>query len=160
MGAGFSSSRRSSSPQKLPKKYLSDQNSVLASSIINFMKPRCLWTDEENKQHQPVNEAKLRTLEEWLLASPSLNKNSSSGGEYYVFKNFSPKVHFHRSLYADKADYTSNSLEGLLKLDEVEKEELRASSQSGKTKKRVRFKLPEEADIFIFYSPAEDEFLK
>lgn len=156
MGAGFSSSRQSSGPQKLPREYLSDQNSVLASSIINFMKPRCLWTDEEKEQHQqqPANEAKLRTLEEWLLASPSLNKNSSSGGEYYVFKQLSPNIHFHQSLYVDKADYVSDSLH------QVEKEELSTSSQSGKTKKRVSFKLPEEADIFIFYSPAEDEYGK
>ncbi|KAJ4725179.1 Phospholipase C [Melia azedarach] len=168
MGGGFSYFRQSSSPQKLPKDDPDVENAGLATSIMKFMKPKCLWIDEEKdqmqmqlqlylheKHQQQINMTKERTLEEWLLASPRLNKNyRNGGGEYYVLQCLSsPKVHVHSSLYGDKADYISNnSRERLIKVDQVEQEEP-SRGKRGKIKKRVSFRLPEETDIFIFYSP-------
>ncbi|OMO83617.1 hypothetical protein CCACVL1_11322 [Corchorus capsularis] len=141
----------------------------------------CLWGKETKKRQleqkempqlqQQLKKAKEVTLEEWLIASPGLQKHNNSGsGEYHVFKHSSKRVfpsfigenHGNSS----KINSCSNprgsfSKESLLKFeDNVEREEVEISisrSQSGKSKKKVSFRLPEEADIFIFHSSSSSE---
>ncbi|KAJ0081893.1 hypothetical protein Patl1_09814 [Pistacia atlantica] len=158
-------------------------------SIIELMKPECFKTKRVKRKRsmqslkQPekkIMKPRKLTLEEWLLNSPApdnFNNNNKtdqcfSGGELYVFKHSSRRVHpslsssssttttvkMHREAEAAAAapstsrprdsfncslDISANSCSSL------------SRSQSGKSKKRVSFRLPEEADIIIFYSPED-----
>lgn len=142
MGARFSCLGQSSGPHSIPKKGLDDQISEIAPSLIDFMKPGWLCTNKDQEKNMQLNKvAEERTLEDWLLASPCLNNycSNNGAGEYHVLmKNSSRKAHTY--LHGDSFEQ-GEVLQG----------------QSVKVKKRVSFRLPVVADIFIFYSPAEQE---
>ncbi|KAA8523631.1 hypothetical protein F0562_010054 [Nyssa sinensis] len=101
------------------------------------------------------NMNQVSTLEDWLLASPCLNEGCTNGGD---FKQFSSN-RVYASLAAEHEDFTSKfrgsfSVERLVvNVDEVDRGGMEDSSlsrrQSGKAKKKVRFRLPEPADIII-----------
>lgn len=152
--------------------------SSAAISVANFLKPKCLWTEkkknkemqqkEKQEYNQQLTTTKEVTLEEWFLASPGTGdyRFCTKGGEFYAPKHFSNKIY--PSLSADftskPRDTTSTiSLERLLKMEEICPSDQEMGvissiswSQSGKQKKRVTFKLPQESDIIIFHSPAID----
>lgn len=109
-------------------------------------------------QYSPeINEKRTRvirklTLEERLLASPSRGHHADglNGGELYVFKHFSRRVH----------PSSSSSREAIPSTPAGAAVDLSSSSSfirspSGKPKKKVSFRLPEEAEIVIFYSPEQ-----
>ncbi|XP_021288166.1 uncharacterized protein LOC110419437 [Herrania umbratica] len=143
-----------------------------ACSSMSFVMLGCLWTKEakerqlqlKEKQHQQPKQAKELTLEDWLIASPGLQKHSGTGGgEYHVLKHSSKRVF--PSFVGENAHTSSKprenfSKERLLKFEDDEREDMEVSlsrSQSGKSKKRVSFRQPEEADIFIFHSSSSEE---
>ncbi|KAA8527016.1 hypothetical protein F0562_008755 [Nyssa sinensis] len=119
----------------IPKQDSSDRRVGLTESAIEFMKPRCLWTGKRNKKRQLhpqekqqqlfKNMSKLSTLEEWLSASPGLNKGCNNG-------ETGVKVD-------DEVVDGGGGME----------DSSSSRSQIGKTKKKVTFRLPEVADVFI-----------
>ncbi|CAK9163891.1 unnamed protein product [Ilex paraguariensis] len=113
------------------------------------------------------------SLTEWLVASPGFNKGCSTNGsiEYNIgggVVEFPGRVYPSRHgdfevLAASSGHRESFSVDRpmILKVDRGEMEDTSFSrSQSGKIKKRVRFKLPEVADIFILDSSNNTHFEK
>ncbi|KAH8486026.1 hypothetical protein H0E87_027472 [Populus deltoides] len=136
------------------------------SRFVELLKPECLKVKKiQNKRHVLREEKKgttvsKLTLQDWLLTSPSLKAEQLRGGELCVLKHGSSKrVHPSISTKA-RVSFSTGRLLGLDQVDDKE-HYVSASSvvssisrtQSGKSQKRVSFKLPEEADIIIFYSP-------
>ncbi|EEF32791.1 uncharacterized protein LOC125370476 [Ricinus communis] len=141
--------------------YSMDEKPKEGSSIIELLKPGCFKAKKTKTNRK-------RTLEDWLLASPSMKPDCITVGELHVSKQFSKRVHPSSSIEAHKVVLSkageSFSLERLVILDrEADLDCINFSSmdvssaikrsKSNETKKRVSFKLPEEADIIIFYSP-------
>ncbi|TQD86692.1 hypothetical protein C1H46_027715 [Malus baccata] len=125
---------------------------------------------------------RMTTLEEWLLASPghvNADRNYNiSGGELYVFRPSSKRIHPAASSSSKLPPLSkakdSFCLERLVKNDDNKSDEANlifndisasmscrsintqlSENKTRKLKKKVSFRLPEEADIFIFY-PSED----
>ncbi|CAB4308472.1 unnamed protein product [Prunus armeniaca] len=144
-----------------------------------FMKPKCLWGEKNmwKKLVQPYKEQqqmkmvkKELTLEEWFLASSPCEKDDNSLCN--IKEGDSEKNWLYPCLGGeDSDDFTSmNSrdsftLQRLLTIEMVDsgKSDAHApclcrSESSGKVKKRVSFRLPEEADIFIFCSPDQGDY--
>ncbi|XVF70750.1 hypothetical protein PTKIN_Ptkin11bG0187800 [Pterospermum kingtungense] len=183
MGFSLSCLRQesSSSTQRLADQQETKHGNRSACSGMSFMVMLgCLWTketeqkqlrqvEEKQQKQQQVEKAKDLTLEDWLIDSPGfLQKNNGiSVGEYHVFRHSSKRVF--PSFVREMANSSCNnpresfSKEKLKKPedDHVQSEEMEvclSRSQSGKSKKKVSFRLPEEADIFIFHSsPVEEE---
>lgn len=99
------------------------------------------------------------TLEQCLLESPELNisqRPNKFGGKdqpnlvekYQKINMFSPDMQ--TDFFTPRLSFSSDKLGLLQKIDEEDDE-----GSGGKVKKRVSFKLPDEADIIIFYSPEE-----
>ncbi|OVA10062.1 Phospholipase C [Macleaya cordata] len=146
------------------------------TSILELIKPGCLKTDEmKNKrqfqfhpQEKKISKVRKLTLEECLLASPGFNQEFINGGELHMFRQ-SSRVYpstsrFHTTHYSPKPREIF-SVVGLVKVDDNDDKRNSVSSslcssprrsQSEKVKKNVSFKLPEEADIIIFYSPKQE----
>ncbi|PQQ21167.1 hypothetical protein Pyn_04490 [Prunus yedoensis var. nudiflora] len=108
---------------------------------------------------------KLTTLEEWLLASPGhhgMKKPDNyniTGGELNVFRPHSRRVHPASSssskLPADHVPTAAAPLDSKA-TDSICLERFVKNDQiNDKLKKKVSFRLPEEADIIIFY-PSEE----
>lgn len=174
MGAKHSSCGRFSSAERLPEEEYDNQSVCSrAISVISFLKPTRFWTEKHRKMHQNQQQyhqlktvKEVVTLEECFLASPGKADYCfcTNRGDYYVLKQLSNKIC--PSLSGDCADFVTESkdsvsLEKLFKMEEVldsgEKDFSSVSrTQSGKEKKRVSFKLPEDSDIIIFYSPELD----
>ncbi|CAI9756849.1 unnamed protein product [Fraxinus pennsylvanica] len=144
------------------KKNSDDKNGSLTASMLECMKPRCLLATskikkqshrQENQQkHQQQlrkNNCEVLTLEEWILSSPGFNvpKQCPSNRVHPSFEGD------HEDLVPESRD--NISLEISMKIDEGEKGKLENSSvgrnQSGKMKKKVSFRSPEVAEIFILY---------
>ncbi|KAL2495870.1 uncharacterized protein Fot_39787 [Forsythia ovata] len=93
MGSNFCGFRYASS-NGLSKQNSDDKNGGITASVLEFMKPRCLWAASKIKKKQShrhesqpkqqkqqlMNTCKVLTLEEWILSSPGFNvsKQSSS----------------------------------------------------------------------------------
>ena len=178
MGFGLSCFRQysSSSPQRLADQHEIKHDNRSTCSGMSFMMLGCLWKKEtkqrqlqlkEKQQKQQLKKEKELTLEDWLIASPGiLQKNNGTyvgEGEYHVFKHSSKRVF--PSFVGEMTNSSSKpresfSKERLLKSKDVEREDMEvclSRSQSGKSKKRVSFRLPEEAHIFIFHSSSVEE---
>jgi hypothetical protein len=135
------------------------------------MKPKCLWTKnkkkkrqaqakEQQQQQEQMKMVKELTLEECLSASPGYAHECKNGGhEYHVLKQFLDRIYPAFSGGDEDYSFPRDSMERLLKVEEIDRREMGVSSlsrsQSGKVKKSVRFRLPEEADIIRFSSPEE-----
>lgn len=140
----------------------SDSNFSTPASSISSMK-----TDKE-KMHL-IRPATKSTLGECLMmASPQVNIGgapSPSGDQlqvtqmlYQKFQPSSPDVQ--TDFFTPRISFSSDKLGLLGKIDEEDDEgscggSISPRTHSGKMKKRVSFKLPEAADIIIFYSPKE-----
>ncbi|KAL3742246.1 hypothetical protein ACJRO7_017690 [Eucalyptus globulus] len=135
--------------------------------------PRCELPPPDQKITTMV---KSLTLREWILSSPGKEPECISGHEPFVFSPTFRRV-FPSPPEVDETSISmtampckardSFSLERPLKISgeddrEEEREEGAVSSvsicrtESGRTKKKVSFRLPEEADIIIFYSPRDE----
>ena len=168
MGAKLSSFRRSSSKGK---PYHSDITRA-GSSIIELMKPERLKTKKmmkkkhyshsaEDKQIAKVRE--IITLEQLLMASPtrSFSYNrvhvhpSSSRVLHTASQSFSTDKSVNRTALSCKARDSFSLEKRLLAEEESTVSSIISRSEGGNySKKKVRFRLPEEADIIVFYSPA------
>ncbi|KAF5742127.1 hypothetical protein HS088_TW09G00169 [Tripterygium wilfordii] len=172
----FFSSKESKNDQRK-----STAHQAKAFSIIELVKPECLKTKkkiikkEKNLQNnnpqersKAIGKRKL-TLEDMLLASPGskFKPNHINGsGELYVFKHFSKRVH-PSSSSSSSAAASSKAIAKVKIGDEIlaYKEDMVTTTstctsmdvQSGKLKKKVSFKLPEEADIFTYYYSSEEK---
>ncbi|KAM7250231.1 hypothetical protein ACFE04_022114 [Oxalis oulophora] len=143
---------------------------------------RCVQEPYEVQQKENDANNKELTLAEWFLVlSPALNKSCSSrekldksrghGGEYYVFpqnllrhrnnKISCPSLSNCKKMVSF-SENTESSMEMLLKKDHeslIENLSLEMMFKKDEDtcvkvkKKKVSFRLPIEADIFIFYSP-------
>ncbi|XVF77340.1 hypothetical protein PTKIN_Ptkin14bG0035200 [Pterospermum kingtungense] len=163
-----------------------EHNRSSSCSDMSFMMFGCFWTKEAKKRplqakkkqqkQQKLKKAKqqVNTLEDRLIASPGkLQRNNDSfGGEYQAFKHSSKRV-FPSFNVGDPTAANSSSInkprqsfskERLLvnsEDDHIERgldmQVCLSRSQSGKSKKRVSFKLPEEADIFIFHASSGEQ---
>ncbi|XVE51022.1 hypothetical protein DITRI_Ditri02bG0004800 [Diplodiscus trichospermus] len=143
--------------------------SCQGSSIIEAVKPGCLKKRKTKKQQMKrvlqspekriTKVRKLSTLEDWLLASLSrdgLQPDCLNGGELYVFKHLSTRVRPSSREYEEAIPSTPGDMSFSVDLSSGDASCSSFSrSQSGKPRKKVSFRLPEEADILIFYSPAE-----
>lgn len=147
-----------------PEVHFMDNSPSQGSCIVELLKPEWLRVKKMTKNRKK----KKQTLEEWLLASPSLNPDCINGGELFVSKHFFKRIHPSSSsmeeceAISSKARKRSFSLERLVMLDReadrsfssMDISSIRKDPRS-KSKKMVSFKLPDESDIIIFYSPKE-----
>lgn len=146
---------------------------------MTFFRNCLLWTKNKKKTQTQAKEQKQhimklvkeRTLEDCLSASSpdyANEEDCKNGGKlYHVLPQYFNRVY--PALAGEDREYCSNSRgslcrERLLKVEEIgRRSKVSVSSstlgrnRSGKIKKRVSFKLPEEADIIIFYSPHHEE---
>ncbi|GMJ10373.1 hypothetical protein HRI_004706500 [Hibiscus trionum] len=179
MGCRFSCFGQSSCPQTLSDQEgtKQDNNRKQSScSVLSLLMLVCMWKNEakerellQEKEQQQQNKAKELTLEDWLIASPGLQKmnGTSSCGEYHVFKYHSSKRVYpsfvEENTNSSSSSSSSKARRSLKAGEEVDGTEdiievSLSMNRSGKSKKRVSFRLPEEADIFIFHSsPPEKE---
>lgn len=90
-----------------------------------------------------------RTLKDILLASSDISSGVFLSPEFKINKDtlFSPRISVSSGRLA-----AGDHVGGKLELEAMSR------TPSGKLKKRVTFKLPEEADIIIFYSPSSKSF--
>lgn len=98
------------------------------------------------------NKNNFVTLEEWILASPGSNKQSSnkvypSLGRLLSYNNSSTTNNIEVITYQKNNSCTSE-VEGIRDQREDNYSSI-CRSQSGKLKKKVSFSLPEVADVFI-----------
>lgn len=144
------------------------------SCIIELLKPECLKVKKKRKkqrslhpQGKKLTEAKTLTLEKCLLASPSFDRvilANTDVAEVCVLKP--SKVHLPCLGLVDDATLSPKardclSFERLANTHaEVEVEcpsevcNLRRG-ENRHSRKRVRFRLPQESDIILFCSPGE-----
>ncbi|KAF8033214.1 hypothetical protein BT93_D1963 [Corymbia citriodora subsp. variegata] len=160
-----------------------DNNSIAGQKCFSVRKLKGRKKREYQEQcESPLPDQKITTmvqcltLREWILSSPGRQPECFNGRESFVFSPLFEKV-FPTSPEVDETSISmtampckardSFSLERPLKISgeddrDEEQEEGAVSSasicrtESGRSTKKVRFKLPEEADIIIFYSPRYD----
>lgn len=178
MGANFCGFRRRPSPNKSSEKDSENENSCgLTASVMKCMKPRSLraamkvqkrqFHVQEKQELQPYkNNCKVLTLEDWFISSPGFNRTdyhtNISGGEMPAHKQSSKKIH--PSFDGDlKQEFFPKSGENIsveisMRTGDESKnghaESQSARTKSGKMKKKVSFRSPEVADIFVMdHSP-------
>lgn len=158
------------------KNHSNDPQFDSKTSCIELLKPDCLKTQKRKQLHQQENKftkvakvtTRVKTLEDWMLASPAVRRDGN-GSNINASAIQDPKQCNYRvcswmsstpTPYVEiSGDFSlardSLSLERRKKVEETSLERMETSkSQSGKViKKRVSFRLPEEADIIIYYSP-------
>nr|GMD53175.1 hypothetical protein BC332_19914 [Ipomoea batatas] len=156
-GFGHKSPKRILPSTDHPQELKSDEENVhrrpdtLTESIINFIKTR---------NHHHHQKKKVATLEEWILASPGPNdlkdcrqSLSSSSSHKKVYPSSSS------SLSRGRLTVEGVVISGADRVEEAEDYYHSAATsftsglQSGKMKKKVSFRLPEVADIFILDDP-------
>lgn len=118
--------------------------------IVKDMKQTSLL--RKNKSHNKKREFKLITLEEWILNSPIMQKDSSlSLEELLVLDGVDDDFTILSS------EYHSFTTKKLLESEKVDAEEMRLLKslsrmhQRSKVKKSVSFRLPEVSDVIILY---------
>ena len=173
MGGTFLCLRQFSSTRRMPKQDSDDRSVSLTTSIMEFLKPSCLWREmnmmwkklvqhpkKQKKKKHKVKMVKELTLEEWFsTSSPCRNDDDSVRNNMRAEHN----TWVYPSSDDDEKSNSRHSFSQQKLLIEVvdcgrrsDASCLSSRKSNGKEKKRVSFKLPEEADIFIFYSPKAD----
>ncbi|XP_041025157.1 uncharacterized protein LOC121265560 [Juglans microcarpa x Juglans regia] len=183
MGANLTSCLHSNSEREVKSASSNDSahesnNSTKGSSIIKLLKPECWKTQKVMKKrqspHQPDHKSMITkvgklTLEDLLImASPGRADRFSGGHELYVFSPANYKrVHPSSSTGSVDTALSSKAKDsfclkrsrvlhmstGKAAEGESESSLIISTNQSGKLKKKVRFRLPEEGDIIVFQSP-------
>lgn len=111
------------------------------------------------------------TLEDCLLASPNINVHPRiTGGEIQMFKHLPKRVYpsssspdVNQEFFTPRRSFSSgaNNIGRIDEDDELDGDHDSMSmssisrSESGKVKKKVSFRLPEESDIYIYYTPKD-----
>jgi len=142
-------------------------------SIIELLRPECVKVKKKKKQRllhsrgKRLPEAESLTLEEHLLASPSLDQvflANTDVGEVCVLKP--SKGHPSCLAPIDNAALSSKARDSLSMERPVnmhmevegkcpsEVSDMRRN-ENGRSRKRVRFRLPQESDIILICSPRE-----
>ncbi|KAK9935917.1 hypothetical protein M0R45_012790 [Rubus argutus] len=119
-----------------------------------------------------AGESSFTTLGECLLSSPGSKPDSMSGGELCVLRSQYSSRRVHPSSSSSKRPHTYDhaalgSKARLVRngedetadanLDNMTSSSLSRTQSENKSKKKVSFRLPEEADIIMFY-PSEEMF--
>lgn len=127
--------------------------------------------DRKNKQvHCSCeNKVKFSTLEDCLVNSPAMNRYSQCSTDVglhqlqIVHKGYQ-KIHpaspdINTGFYTPRISFSSDKIGLLGRIDEENEDgnSISGRSENERVKKRVSFKLPDEADIIVFY-PSEDTF--
>ncbi|KAF5474916.1 hypothetical protein F2P56_006768 [Juglans regia] len=159
-------------------------NSTRGSSIIKLLKRPEYWKTKKvmkkrQSPHQPdhhksmITKVGKLTLEDLLImASPGRADRFSGGPELYVFSSPANYKRVHPSSSTGSVDTALSSKAkdsfclkrsrvlhmsaGKAAEGESESSLIISTNQSGKLKKKVRFRLPEEGDIIVFQSPDSD----
>lgn len=157
---------RQPSPDDHPKE-ASAFDSNFSTPVSSISNRHLIFPDEKK-----LGQREFSTFGECLMDSPkmnipqcSANIHTSGGDQLQVDQKLYQKIHpaspdVHMDFFTPRISFSSDKLGVLGKVDEEDEEGLcggsiSSRSQSGKLKKRVRFKLPEAADIIIFYPPKE-----
>ncbi|GAA0182812.1 hypothetical protein LIER_30433 [Lithospermum erythrorhizon] len=117
---------------------------------------------ERIRKRKKAKTQQMMTLEDYLLASPGIHQAPRTmGGENHDCKQISKRVHPSYSpevnaFFTPRLSFSKTRILGKIKEEnEVGLETPMDMTPGGSSsRKKVRFKLPEEADI-IFYSPWE-----
>lgn len=181
MGIGQSCFGQSPSRERLHKASdygKEERDGDLATSVLNLMKDKCLLRRKRSSrnfhplkkqsQQEIITEdhnAQSTTLGEWLLSSP-VSEKSLANSETYLLKHFSNRIHASllNNIESSPDSRSSFSEDKLLKelngelVDGLGGAQViphfsSSRSQSGRTKKRVSFRLPEKDEIIIYCSP-------
>ncbi|KAL0406964.1 UNVERIFIED_CONTAM: hypothetical protein Slati_4010300 [Sesamum latifolium] len=171
MGSNFCCLLKTDSPIRSPKPKSDNKNRRWIASAMKYINPKSLLTAmktrkaqlhrlEDLKQEMEVckNTSKTLTLEDFIISSPGFNKTDCSGGEHlHVPKQSSRRIH--PSFPGDgkeEALPTSLCTEILMETDTGKGQLLSSSfsrTKSEKLKKKVWFRSPEVADVFVLDSP-------
>ncbi|KAL8156875.1 hypothetical protein AgCh_001831 [Apium graveolens] len=110
------------------------------------------------------NKVKLLTLEDYLVDSQEVNRYAQcitdiGDHQRQIVQKGYQKIHpaspdVNAGFYTPRISFSSDKIGLLGRVDEENED---GSSTSGRGKKRVSFKLPDEADIIVFY-PSDDTF--
>lgn len=133
---------------------------------------KCLWTAKKKRKrqvdhshqrenrHQKLlketskNEQDFVTLKEWILASPSIDFQGSKQSSNKVYPSLGRFLSYNSTNI--EVTYQKNKSSNI-EVEGREREDVSiCKSQSGKLKKRVSFRQPEVADVFILDSEAGD----
>ncbi|XAR56741.1 hypothetical protein NMG60_11037326 [Bertholletia excelsa] len=123
------------------------------ATLVEFMKPICLCrasnrkVQDEKQYHYHLSANKnVKTLEDWMLASPCVYGTTGNAEDAGASRqNSSSRVH--PSVVADNEHLNS------FKTREREVENASSvigRSQRGRMKKKVSFRLPEVAEVIVF----------
>ncbi|KAG8386079.1 hypothetical protein BUALT_Bualt03G0111600 [Buddleja alternifolia] len=156
----------SANPERSSKQDAANEKCGL--TVMKFMKPRSLWTalkvrkiqfhrqEKQEMQLMYKNNCKVLTLQDWIESSldfDQTNYNNVNGGDMLVPKQSSRRIHPSLGGNLEK-EFLPKYVD---KTEEAENGELEKSSfcrtKSGKMKKKVSFRSPEVADIFLLDSP-------
>ncbi|KAK1378302.1 hypothetical protein POM88_025046 [Heracleum sosnowskyi] len=164
MGQNVCCMKQSDIPDE-PKRVIQPFNSNCSTPVspTSRMIPRKEQTRLASPTARKLGATETWTLERCLMNSPEVNISECTnnfGGDnglkvvkrYQKIDLSSPDLR--TDFFTPRLSFSSDKLGLLRKIDE-EDEGFCGGSLGGKVKKRVSFKLPEEADIIIFYSPRE-----
>ncbi|KAL2247660.1 UNVERIFIED_CONTAM: hypothetical protein Sindi_2618300 [Sesamum indicum] len=171
MGSNFCCLLKTDSPIRSPKRKSDNKKSRWTESAMKFINPKSLLTAMktrkpqlhrlEDLKHEMVvcnYTSKMLTLEDFIISSPGFNKTDCGGSEHlYVPKQSSRRIH--PSFPGDSKEGalpTSLSTEILMETEGGNGRLLSSSfsrTKSEKLKKKVRFRSPEVADVFMLDSP-------
>lgn len=142
-----------------------------------------VYSTSSTKKENISGEGSFTSLGDWLTSSPGSKPDSMNGGELYVLRSHYSSRRVHpSSSSSSKRPHSIHDDEALsskardsfpINRSTVKNEDdniypdanldnmsssLRRNQSGNKSKKRVSFRLPEEADIVIFY-PSEEMFI-
>ncbi|KAK1391883.1 hypothetical protein POM88_010939 [Heracleum sosnowskyi] len=138
----------------------------LSASIFEFLKPRCsardtkkrlLATPHQKEKIQPILKSVSKlTLQDWIMSSPSLNVQSSGRVHPSYEEDNVIEVSVSNLLPIDSLSLEKLKLKANDDGDDDKQAEEDSSVRRRQTnvqeKKKVRFRLPEVADIFFMDS--------
>nr|GEW55990.1 hypothetical protein [Tanacetum cinerariifolium] len=147
MGSRLCCMRRSQRPKE-----------ATCSTIVIIKSPARVY-EEAKEVEQQVSRGRI-TLNDWLVQSP-VDSHAMNPAKLQVMS--SPEIRsaeFYTPRISFSLENRCGNLEMVDERDENEDEDLRCTPSleengSRKLKKVVSFRFPQEADIFIFYSPKE-----
>ncbi|KAJ8485091.1 hypothetical protein OPV22_017576 [Ensete ventricosum] len=125
---------------------------MVRRTLAELFIPRCLRVDNNNEEEDGEDRAgreRKPTLEEWLLSSPGLEDSVAASGSQH--RKHSPKV------CPLSLTVAYEHLRSTPRRSSATGEGQISFSRSESQKKRVSFRLPDEADIHIIYSHGDAE---
>ncbi|KAK4420806.1 hypothetical protein Salat_2031100 [Sesamum alatum] len=169
MGSNFCCLLETDSPIRSPKLEAGHKNCRWRETAMKYINPKSLLAamktrktqlhqQEDLKQEMEVCRSKMLTLEDFIVSSPGYNRTNQtdcSGGEHlHLPKQSSRRIH--PSFPGDSKEEALPSMEILMGTEAGNGQLLSSSfsrTRSEKRKKKVWFRSPEVADVFVLDSP-------